>query len=140
MTIDIITSTAADRMLRPARVSTAALQKGARGPPDITAEWLPMDTARRISFLTDSTRRAAGTQGGFLVPKRNSNSRLANRQRVLRAKIGDVVHDSGQRQFQGFKTRAVVKVSERTETRAAWFRAMLLNEAGEINTVEVNDD
>ena len=74
------------------------------------------------------------------MPKGNSKSVLANRQRVLRAKIGDVVHDSGQRQFQGFKTRAVVKVSERTEIRAAWFRDMLLNESGETNTVEVNDD
>ena len=74
------------------------------------------------------------------MPKGNSKSDLANRQRVLRAKIGDVVHDSGRRQFQGFKTRVVVKVSERTETRAAWFKDMLLNEAGEINTVEVNDD
>ena len=74
------------------------------------------------------------------MPKGNSKSDLANRQRVLRAKIGDVVHDSGQRQFQGFKTRVVVKVSERTEERAVWFKDMLLNEVGESSAGEGNDD
>ena len=98
------------------------------------------DTARRASFWEDSTRRAAGTQGGFLVPRKNSKSHLANMQRVLRAKIGDVIQDTGRRQFQGFKARVVVKVGERTDTRAVWFKDMLLNEIGESNAEKEYDD
>lgn len=74
------------------------------------------------------------------MPESNSKSDLANRQRVLRAKLGDIVHDSGRRQFQGFKARVVVKVSERTEARAAWFKDILLNEIGESSAGERNDD
>ena len=74
------------------------------------------------------------------MPRKNSKSHLANMQRVLRAKIGDVIQDTGRRQFQGFKARVVVKVGERTDTRAVWFKDMLLNEIGDSNAEKEYDD
>ena len=139
MAIGFITRSAADQARRLVCDGAANMERRERGPPDVAAEGLHKNTARRVLFLTDSTRRAAGTQGGFLVPDKDSNSDLADRQRILRAKIGDVVHDSGRRKFQGFKARVVVRVNERTEARAAWFKDML-NDTRESNVREGNDD
>ena len=74
------------------------------------------------------------------MPRKDSKSQLANMQRALRAKIGDVIHDSARHQFQGFKARVVVKVSERTETRTTWFKDMLLNGIVELKAEEESDD
>ena len=74
------------------------------------------------------------------MPKENSKSDFADRQRVLRAKIGDIVFDSGRYQFQGYRVRVVAKAGERTEFRAAWFRDMVIDGIQSDAEVEESDD
>ena len=61
------------------------------------------------------------------MPKKKDKSDLGDNQRVLRARIGDIVLDSGRHQFRGYKVRVVARASERREVRAAWFENMVSN-------------